>query len=221
MNLDLEVLENIDLSALGIPNLDLYGATYNLTVDGTSCQYLLQIDFKKNPLDRPGPPNFQGECATDGNTGTAEDELGWHDPRRHWLQFPEYVYDTTGFNHMSLYWSPCGKAPLGLRQGRYELNFYPVIPQYRAFMTCQEFKTPSVCQYNQTNHVGRAHFSIPRVLRDPNFLANMPVGFQPDPQHPEGELKIPVPFPAQSENCNCILSINVSLTLLIVRLFLF
>jgi hypothetical protein len=189
VNLDLEVLEKIDLSALGTPNLVLYNGTYNLTVDETSCQYLLQVDFKKNRLDTPGPPDFEGECSTEDNTGSAPDELAWHDPRRNWLQFPQYVYDTTGFNHMSLYWSPCGKAPAGLRQGRYELNFYTILPQYRAFMVCQEFKTPAVCQYNQTNHLGRGHFSIPRLLRDPNFLANMPLRFQPDPEYPEGEFK--------------------------------
>jgi hypothetical protein len=187
VNLDLEVLENIDLSALGTPNLDLYNATYSLTVDNSSCLYLLQVDFMKSPLDDPGPPDFEGECSTEESTGFAADDLAWHDPRRHWLQFPQYVYDTTGFNHMSLYWSPCGKAPGSLRQGRYELNFYPVLPQYRAFMLCEEFKTPAVCQYNQTNHIGRGHFSIPRLSRDANFLANMPLGFEPDAEFPEGE----------------------------------
>jgi hypothetical protein len=193
MNLDLEVLENIDLSALGTPNLELYNATYNLTVDSTSCEYILRVDFTKNPLDTPGTPNFEGNCSIDDSTGLAPDKFGWHEPRRHWLQFPPYVYDTTGFNHVSLYWSPCGKAPLAYRQGRYELNFYTVLPQYRAFMLCQEFKTPAVCQYNQTNHIGRGHFSIPRLARDPNFLANMPLRFQPDVEFPEGKLAFVVP----------------------------
>ena len=130
---------------------------------------------------------FEGECAPEDNTGNAGDGLPWHAPRRHWLQFPQYVFDTTGFNHLSMSLIPCGRNPGLFKQARYDLNFYTVIPQYRAFMRCQTFKTPEVCQYNQTDYIGRGFFSVPRLVRDPNFLANMPTRFQPDPEFPEGK----------------------------------
>jgi hypothetical protein len=186
INLDLEVLENVDLSGLGTPNLDRFEGAYDLTV-GDDCQYLLRVDFKKPSQDAPGnaSPNFEGVCAPDESGGNAPDGKPWHEERRNWMQFPEYVDATTGFNHMSLYWKPCGEPPKGLRQPRYDMNFYNIIPQYRAFMTCQTFKSPKVCQYNQTSFLGRGHFSIPTLERDNNFLAGMPLGFQPDTVEPE------------------------------------
>jgi hypothetical protein len=95
------------------------------------------------------------------------------------------VEATIGFNHMSLYWKPCGLPPKGLRQPRYDMNFYTVIPQYRAYWICDEFKEPAVCAYNQTSFLGRGHFSMPTLERDPNFLANMPGDFNPDALEPE------------------------------------
>jgi hypothetical protein len=190
INMDLQTLENIDLSALGTQDLDeRYGLTWNLTIDeqNNTCQYYLQLNFTTNSQDVPGDEEFTGNCEPDVDTGTAPDGQGWHAPRRRWLQFPKYVYDTTGFDHMSMYWRPCGHAPGGFRKARYDLNFYTVLPQYRAFMVCQEFKNPAVCQYDQPNHIGRGFFSLPRLERDGNFLANMPLRFQPDPTSPEGK----------------------------------
>merc|ERR1712232_28991 len=74
---------------------------------------------------------------------------------------------------------------MGFKKARYDLNFYTVLPQYRTFMVCDVFKTPEVCQYNQTNHQGRSMFTIPRLYNDPKFLANMPLHFQPDAEFPE------------------------------------
>jgi hypothetical protein len=186
INLDLEVLEQIDLRALGTPNMDRHQGAYDLTVD-EACNYLLTVSFKRHEDDVRGDayPDFEDSCAPNTDTGNAPDGNPWHEPRRHWMQFPQYVFDTTGFDHVSLYWRPCGLPPKGLRQSRYDMNFYTVIPQYRAFWTCQEFKTPKVCQYNQTSFLGRGHFSLPRLARDPDFVANMPLNYQPDPSLPE------------------------------------
>jgi hypothetical protein len=187
INLDLEVLEDIDLSALGTPNLSRFEATYNVSVDPTSCQYEIKLTWRKHSDDSPGAAMFEGSCAPEDNTGNADDGLPWHATRPHWLQFPQYVFDTTGFNHISMSFVPCGRNPGFYKQARYDLNFYTVIPQYRTFMRCETFKTPEVCQYNQTDYIGRGFFSIPRLVRDPKFLANMPNRFQPDPELPEGE----------------------------------
>jgi hypothetical protein len=186
INLDLEVLADIDLSALGTSNLDRFNATYNVTVDPTTCQYEIKITWKKHTDDVPGPSMFEGSCSTEGNTGNASDGLAWHARRENWIQFPPYVFDTTGFNHMSISFLPCGRNPGFYKQARYDLTFYTVIPQYRVFMRCQTFKSPTICQYNQSDFIGRGFFSIPRLVRDPEFLANMPVRFQPDALAPEG-----------------------------------
>ena len=169
INLELENYDSIDLSALGTPNLDQYNGTYDLTVNekGVDCRYTLQVDFDVNVQDiAPGPSDFEGSCAPNDSTGNAPDGLPWHAPRRHWMKFPDYVFDSTGFDHLSIDWVPCGRAPAGFRKARYDLNFYTVIPQYRAFMVCDVFKTPSVCQYNQNSYLGRSHFSLPRLARD-------------------------------------------------------
>jgi len=183
--MDLQVLENVDLTPLGTPNLDRYQANWNVTVDN-DCNYALEVNFKLHKDDRPGDasPNFEGVCAPD-HTGKAPDGKHWHEHRRHWLQFPDYVKDTTGFNHMSMMWRPCGLPPQGLRQPRMDLQFYPGLPQYRVLWGCEETGNPSLCSYNQSTALGRGHFSLPRLERDPNFLANMPLNFQPDPAAPE------------------------------------
>lgn len=183
-NLDLEVLDEIDLSALGTPNLDRYKLIYNLTVDD-QCQYQLKVDFFKHENDEPGDSNFTGVCDPSDTSGVAPDGKKWHEPRRNWLGFPQYVFATTGFDHMSLYWQPCGREPLGLKQPRYELNFYTVIPQYRAFMICQEHETPEICQVNQTSFLGRGHFTVPRVERSTDRFVNMPFKYAPDPLDPQ------------------------------------
>eukprot|EP00534_Pseudo-nitzschia_fraudulenta_P003816 CAMPEP_0201135666 /NCGR_PEP_ID=MMETSP0850-20130426/54442_1 /ASSEMBLY_ACC=CAM_ASM_000622 /TAXON_ID=183588 /ORGANISM="Pseudo-nitzschia fraudulenta, Strain WWA7" /LENGTH=383 /DNA_ID=CAMNT_0047406859 /DNA_START=54 /DNA_END=1206 /DNA_ORIENTATION=+ len=188
INLELENTEEVDLSGLGTPNLDLYNATFDLTVSGGEkvCNYTLRLDFNVNDEEiEAGESEFKGNCQADDNTGNANDGLPWHAFRRSWMRFPPFVFQTTGFDHVSIEWLPCGRAPAGFRKARYDVNFYTVTPEYRAFMGCDVFKTPKVCQYNQQSHMGRSHFSLPRLARDPQYLANLPLRFQPDPQFPE------------------------------------
>ena len=198
INIELEKLEMIDLSALGTPNLDLWDPNldllnnngenendnnrttmYNLTtetvkgvgnINESSCRYKLQIDINiTNSLtnDILGESNFKGTCSPTDTTGTnPQDGLPWHTPRKNWLEFPDYIYKTTGFNHVSINWNPCGNQPAGYKQPRYDLNFYTVIPQYRTYMLCDTYKIPEVCQYNQTTHQGRSMFTIPRLVND-------------------------------------------------------
>lgn len=187
INLDLEVLDDVDLSGLGTPNLERFQASFDVTVDPTTCQYEIKLSWQKHVEDTPGSPMFEGECAPNDNTGNAGDELPWHAHRRNWIQFPRYVFDATGFDHVAMSFLPCGRNPGMYKQARYDLNFFTVIPQYRAFMRCQTFQNPEICQYNQSDFIGRGFFSIPRLVRDPEFLANMPTRFQPDPAAPEGE----------------------------------
>jgi hypothetical protein len=187
INLDLiDDLSRIPLDNLGVSNLDQYNGKYEVTVGDADangkCQYSLKVDFFHDQNNPAGDVNFNGVCdPNDANSAAL------HDQTRHWLQLDEYVEWATGFNHLSLQWRPCGNNPTSLRQPRYDMNFYTVIPQYRALMGCEldQLNNPKICQLEQTSTLGRGHFSIPVLWQDTRFIANMPVDFQPDPNSPE------------------------------------
>lgn len=187
INLLFENMDEIDLSFLGTPNLTQYDGKIDLSVeerDDDECIYTIHLDFDPSGKETPpGNGGYEGSCAT--NSGNATDGIPWHAPRRHWMRFPEHIADITGLNHLSMEWVPCGRPPLGYRQARWDLNFYTVEPEYRSFMVCDTFKTPSVCQYDQTSHLGRRMFTLPRLARDPYYLVNLPKDFTPDPEYPE------------------------------------
>jgi len=191
INIQFENIEDIDLSFLGTPNLDQYDAKLDMTVedrgdDKGGCMYNFDIEFEPNGKETPsGDSNFTGNCQPNDAQGNATDGLPWHAHRRHWMKLSDDIFRTTGFDHFSMEWVPCGRAPAGFKQARWDLNFYTVIPEVRAFMVCDVFKTPSVCQYNQTSHLGRSMFSLPRLAHDPYYLANLPLDYTPDPEFPE------------------------------------
>lgn len=170
INLDLEVVENIDLSALGEEGLEKHKGTYELTVD-EDCMYLLKFTFVPHSSDNMNNDaaryNFQGDCSRSSDSGL-------HEPNRNWLQFKEYVKDTTGFHHMSLYPRPCGLEPLGRRQARYDVNFYRVPAHYRTLWICQTFNTPEMCVYDQPSFLGRGHFTVPRLHNHADLIPNTP-----------------------------------------------
>ena len=170
LNMAFEDFENIDLTPLGTPNLDKYGAEIDFSVEEWEtgeCIYTIHIDFDPNKREtEPGSSGFQGNCFADDKQGDSSDGKAWHGHRRHWMRLPENIVDATGLNHFSMEWLPCGRAPLGFRQARWDLVFYTVIPEYRAFMICDNFKSPNICQYNQTTHLGRRMFTIPRLAQD-------------------------------------------------------
>ncbi|CAJ1960454.1 unnamed protein product [Cylindrotheca closterium] len=181
LNVDLEVVTNVDLRNLGVEGLDIHAGKYSLTVDA-SCQYTLQVDFKEHSsdslVDVPNRHNFQGDC--DKVLGTF-----LHQHNRNWMQFKQYVQDTTGFDHMSLYPRPCGMEPLGRRQPRYDVNFYTADSHHRAMWVCRTFDRPEQCEFNQPNFLGRGHFTIPRLAQDPDIIANTPANFTYDPDRPQ------------------------------------
>jgi len=193
INLNFENLEDIDLSFLGTPNLDKYDANLSFKIEeredvkgDDECIYTLSIDFDPSGKETPpGDTDFTGNCAPNDSQGNATDGLPWHAHRRHWIRLSEEIESVTGLNHLSMEWVPCGRAPAGFRQARWDFNFYTVSPEIRSFMVCDEFKTPSVCQYNQASHLGRSMFTVPRMARDPRYLVNLPLDFSPDPEFPE------------------------------------
>jgi hypothetical protein len=184
INLALTSFPDVDLNKLGTPNWDRYEGSYEVTVDDNFCEYIMTIKFKHDATNPAGPWDFVDACDP-AISSTASDGKAWHEPRKDWIRLPDYVFQATGFQHVGLEWKPCGAAPLGLRQGRYDLNLYMVPPEYRALMTCTEHQTPSICQFNQTSVIGRQHFSLPLLWANSKFVPNMPVDFQPDALYPE------------------------------------
>lgn len=189
LNMMFEDFSGIDTSVLGVENLDQYDATVSFSIDHWEtgeCIYNIHLEYDPSKKETPAGPNeFRGSCAADDKQGTTTDGKAWHNSRRHWTRLPENVVEATGLNHLSLEWLPCGRAPGGFRQARWDVVLYTVDPEYRAFMICDKFKTPNVCQYNQTTHIGRRMFTIPRLVQNNRKIANLPLGFQPDPEYPE------------------------------------
>jgi len=190
LNMVFEDFEGIDLAPLGIPNLDAYGTEMDFSIEEWEtgeCIYTIHIDFDPSKREtEPGTPEFKGNCNPDGKQDDSSDGKAWHGHRRHWMRLPEHIQDATGLDHFSMEWLPCGRAPLGFRQARWDLVFYTVIPEYRTFMVCDTFKTASnLCQWNQTTHLGRRMFTIPRLVQDNRNIANLPLNFGPDPEFPE------------------------------------
>jgi hypothetical protein len=44
------------------------------------------------------------------------------EPRQMWERFPDYVWATTGFNHLSVDWHPCGHRPPGYTTPHYDFS---------------------------------------------------------------------------------------------------
>ena len=175
INLNFENYEDIDLGFLGTPNLDQYDANVEFSIEerkgekgkDDECIYTIHVDFDINSHETPpGDGDYKGGCMPNGNQGNATDGKPWHARRTHWIRLPERVREITGLDHMAMEWVPCGRPPAGFRQAFWEIAFYTVIPEYRAFMICDTFKTPSVCQYNQTTHLGRRMFTMARLAQD-------------------------------------------------------
>lgn len=197
INMVFEDFENIDLSFLGTPNLTQYDAKVSFGYEPMwihknkreECIYKISIDFNPDRKETAaGDTMYGGRCAANDAQGNADDDLPWHTPRRHWMRLPEELVDATGLNHLSMEWVPCGRAPAGFQQARWDLNFYTVIPEYRSFMICDTFKTPKVCQYNQTTHLGRRMFTLARLALEGDVgsgIANIPKFFKPDAEYPE------------------------------------
>jgi len=181
LNIELEVAENVDLSALGPEGLSVHQGTFDLKVD-SGCNYLATITFQTAASDNMKNDASRNDYSGDCNKLTGS-EL--HKHKRYWKQFKPYVYETTGFDHMSLYPRPCGLEPLGRRQPRYDVNFYTVPAHYRALWVCQTFDVPSKCAYQQPSFLGRGHFTVPRLYNNINLVPNAGLNFQPDPSNPE------------------------------------
>jgi len=179
LNLAFETAEGTDLSVLGEAGMVKHEGSYSLTVD-EKCDYILKFSFKGHSSDQMGSgvSNFEGDCAQNSGSTLLEHN-------RNWLQFQDYVRQTTGFDHVSMYPRPCGLEPLGRRQPRYDVNFYNVPAYVRAHWKCEVFSLPEQCAYSQPDALGRGHFTVPRLNNNADLIPNTPRLFQPYPSFPQ------------------------------------
>lgn len=135
------------LAALGKEEMHTMKSSWAMTVND-QCLYEFVYQFKHPDWFPIGDEEHDGKC----DFGTQEDPvkpknatdgIPYLKPRRYWFRFPDYIWATLGFNHLSVDWLPCGRKPAGYRQPEYELSFFRVAPEYRALnMVCKMYDEP-------------------------------------------------------------------------------
>jgi len=191
-NHNLTLLENDPLAVLGIPDTRKLKTSWGLTVND-QCLYEFVYKFE-HPDDFPiGDEEHDGTC----DFGTmddpvkpkrAPDKIPYLKSRRYWERFPDYVWATLGFNHLSMDWVACGRKPAGYRHPQYELSFYRVTPEYRVNnMVCRLYDEPYMtvvphqdyCHTEQEDINGYNFFITPGAMVNMDPQVNMPVDFTP------------------------------------------
>ena len=123
---NLTKLEYDPLSALGLEDTRKLRSSWALTVSD-QCLYEFVYEFRHNKDLPIGDVEHDGTC----DFGTMDDPVKpkiaadgqpYLKPRRFWERFPDYVWATIGFNHLSMDWMACGRKPAGYRQPQYDLS---------------------------------------------------------------------------------------------------
>ncbi len=119
------ISQEMDLSMLGEPVWTRLRPGWSLTVnDQCLYEFIFQFEHDKNlPV---GDGEFRDTCffgEEPGDTlGYAADGKLYLETRQMWERFPEYVWATTGFNHLSIDWRPCGQMPRGYAIPQYDFS---------------------------------------------------------------------------------------------------
>lgn len=194
---DLINLEFDPLAPLGKEDLITLRSSWGITVND-QCLYEFVYQFE-HPTSLPvGDIDFKGSCAygdqnDDGEIDASEepkiapeDGLPYLQPRRFWERFPNYVWATMGFNHLSVDWLPCGRRPMGYKTPQYDMSFFRVTPEYRAqTMVCKLYNDTSMtvipfedyCDVDQEDANGMNFYIRPGAVLDRNPVVNMPAEF--------------------------------------------
>jgi hypothetical protein len=179
----------IDLSMLGSPSWSRLRPGWGLTVnDQCLYEFVFQIEHDFSlPI---GSQNFENECAfrdpTTKGPLIADDDLPYLEPRKFWEEFPDYVWATIGFQHLSIEWYPCGHRPRGYSKAQYGFSFFRVTPEFRATaMTCdlqndEQVIVPGeqVCIFQQESVNGMNFNVVPSHLINRENVDNMPESFR-------------------------------------------
>ena len=116
------------MDVLGEPTWTRLRPGWSLTVND-QCLYELIFQFEHDKNLPVGEADFRDNCgfgdeAINGGKPfvAPEDNRLYHEPRQMWERFPPYVWATTGFNHLSVDWHPCGILPDGYAEPQYAFS---------------------------------------------------------------------------------------------------
>lgn len=112
------------LSVLGEAAWTRLRPGWSLTVND-QCLYEFVFQFEHDPNLPIGDQEFLETCTfgEDGNLPeTAPDGKLYLEPRQMWERFPDYVWATIGFNHLSVDWHPCGHRPRAYSIAHYDFS---------------------------------------------------------------------------------------------------
>jgi len=184
---NLTKLDYNPLKVLGKEDTYKIKSSWALTVND-QCLYEFVFQFEHASSFPIGDVEHDGTC----DFGTmddpvkpkiAEDGQPYLKPRRYWQRFPNYVWATIGFNHLSVDWQACGRKPAGYRQPQYDMSFYRVTPEYRVNnMVCKVYDEPwmtivpfeDYCFANQDDIKGMNFFIYPAAMKNQEPMVNMP-----------------------------------------------
>lgn len=110
------------LSVLGEAAWTRLRPGWSLTVND-QCLYEFVFQFEHDENLPVGEQEFREECSfEDGGSKTAPDGKPYLEPRQMWERFPDYVWATIGFNHLSVDWHACGHRPRGYAMAHYDFS---------------------------------------------------------------------------------------------------
>ena len=126
------------LSVLGEPEWTKLRPGWSLTVND-QCLYEFIFQFEHHAPSLPiGDDDYRGKCEYTGSNGfnngegdnidkvdpkiAPEDNQPYLKPRQMWEEFPDYVWATMGFNHLSIDFLPCGHRPKGYTATQYDFS---------------------------------------------------------------------------------------------------
>ena len=178
-----------NLNELGTNSWRRFRPGWALSVN-EECLYEFVMEFTHDEELPEGDKNFEGDCIfKDPVTKLpkeAPDGLPYLSPRKHWEEFPEFVWETIGFNHLSIDYYPCGQRPKGFSLPQYAMSFFRVTPEFRTremqctLITEDENVIPGeeVCTVNQGDNTrGMRFFVVPSSITNRNPTVNMPTIF--------------------------------------------
>ena len=106
---------------------------WSLTVND-QCLYEFIFQFEHDERLPVGEQEFRETCSFGEQPQTAPDGKLYLEPRQMWERFPDYVWATIGFNHLSVDWHACGHRPRGYAMAHYDFSVSRM--QVRAFIRC-------------------------------------------------------------------------------------
>lgn len=179
----------LEEDVLGTEDMTPLKGSWAITVND-QCLYEFVYEFEHNIKFPIGQESFTENCDFGDvrmpiEPKIAHDGLPFLKPRRHFERFPDYVWVTMGFNHLSIDWLPCGRRPAGYKAPQYDLSFFRVTPEYRTeTMTCKVTNNTAVpfedvCDSKQDDVKGMNMFVVPGAMISPDPVVNMPVEFTP------------------------------------------